>query len=131
MTHQATDAREQSLRWVRTPMPRLTRQVLQIIGGQTINGVDAIEYVADDPTLSAFYDPDVDTVYPSGLGTAWLMDDAGRQARRVLVRHDFAGATAPMIGGWVYLTRGTRVLTVSSGPDAGRTMTTYLVTWAI
>lgn len=106
-------------------------QVVQVIGGQTISGVDCIQYQGTDLTLSQLYDPDVDTVYPDGLGRGWLMTDQGQPDQRVLIRNDFTGLAAPMVGGWVYLVRNVTTLVVASGADAGKSMDVYTVTWTV
>lgn len=123
---------ESQRRIIIPPLERVSNKlVVKIIDGNLSGDTASILYYATDPTLSALYDPDVDTSYPTGLGRAWLMDESGQQLQRVLVRHDFSGAQAPLVAGWVYKVRGTRYLTVASGPDAGRTMLVYLVTWDI
>ena len=110
---------------------RSTGQVIQIIGGQTVSSVPCIQYDATDPTLTQVYDPDVDTVYPTGLGNGWLYDQRGLRSRRVLVRNDFSGAAIPAMGGWVYIVGATRSLTVASGDRMGTALTVYTLTWAI
>lgn len=134
--HVQTILRERTNWYIRPPMPFLAEEKLQIIGGQTSNGIHVITYVADDPTLTTLYDPDVDTTYPDGLGHAWLIDRDGNHVRRVLVRHDFGGDTDYAMGsspngGWVYTVRGVRSITVASGPDAGKAMSFYLLGWAV
>jgi hypothetical protein len=107
------------------------RRTVEVIGGQTSGDIACVLYNATDPTLAQSYDPDVDTDYPTGLGNAWLYDYRGQRSRRVLVRHDFSGAPAPLVAGWVYKVRGTRLLTIASGADSGQTLRVYLVTWDI
>ncbi len=118
--------------WARLPSRTGQVHVIQIIGGQVISEVDCIKYVAeeDEVDLTDTYDPDTDETYPDGMGRAWLWLD-GQREKRVLVRHDFTGATAPLIGGWVYVVRGIRTLTIASGTHTGEKLACYLVTFPI
>lgn len=130
-THVHTLLRERVQQWVRIPLQANPTAVVQVIGGQIVGEVDCIQYEEDDPTLDQLYDPDVDTDYPPGMGRGWLMGANGRRLTRVLIRHDFSGTSSPLIGGWVYVVRGTTTLTVDSGDDEGRTMLAYTITWPI
>lgn len=105
-------------------------QFVQAIGGQTLaSGHAAITYAASLASLSQLYNPDVDLVYPTGLGNGWLWTNGARAASRVLIRHNYLGYTAPFLAGRRLRVAGTETLTVASGPDIGATMTAYTVTW--
>ncbi len=103
---------------------------LQIIGGNSLgsSGQAGIGYQAS-LTLSALYNPDVDVVYPTGLGNAWLWVDGQRQTTRVLVVHDASNYQTPLLAGVRRRVLNTTVLTVASGADAGSTMVAYRHTW--
>ncbi len=109
----ATQNREQSLRWVITPMPYASNQLIQIIGGQALSGVSVITYAADPLTPDRTYDPYVDTTYPNGMGYGWIYDRRGMQQAKVLIRHSYAGYTDPFMAGRVVLTPGTVKLTAA------------------
>jgi hypothetical protein len=99
---------------VHRPVPQSDRHgpFLQIIGGQTINGVDGIGYMADPlPDLSAAYDPDADVTYPVGLGRAWIYNSYGRPGYRVLVRHNWPGNQEFLIQGRIFIAAGSATLT--------------------
>lgn len=103
------------------PAPAAVKQVWIIGGNALATGQEAIQYAAT-VTPAAVYDPDVDTVYPQGLGNAWLYIDGIRQTDRVLVHHDFLGYTQPLLAGRIMGVIGTEILTYS-----GTDMTVYLL----
>lgn len=96
---------------------------IQIIGGNTISGIDCIKY-ASTVTPAAVYDPDVTTAYPDGLGRGWLWSN-GARIGRVLVRHAFLALPYPMQIGRVLRVAGTA--SISYDPGTGPvSMTCYL-----
>lgn len=99
------------------------KQSVQIIGGNTVSGIDCIKY-ASTVTPGAVYDPDVDAVYPDGLGHAWLYVNGIIQSRRVLVRHNLVASELPMYVGQVWAVLTTTTLTYS-----GTDMTAYVPSW--
>jgi hypothetical protein len=108
------------------PLPVRNRpQVVQIIGGQTSNGVPVIQYAIDPFTPDKVYDPAVDTTYISGLGNGYLMNSSGAQGLKVLIRHNFLGQNGPLLQGWVYQVSGQ--VSLSFGTS---TMIAYTVTWS-
>lgn len=127
--HVQTLQRERALTWIHTPRPYIEATRVQIIGGNTVNGVDCILYAATAPTITSLLDPDVDTSYSNGFGRGWMMSAAGQGLRRVLLWHEFAGYASPMQGGYVADIRDTVTMTVASGPDAGEAMTFYRMTY--
>jgi hypothetical protein len=97
------------------------RRMVWIIGGNALaTGHESIQYAAS-VTPGAVYDPDVDTVYPAGLGNGWLFVDGVQQLNRVLVRHDFTGYTQPLLAGRIMGVRGTVTLYYPSDPDGPMT----------
>lgn len=99
------------------------KQSIQIIGGNTVSGIDCIKY-ASTVTPGAVYDPDVDAVYPDGLGRGWLWTNGARTGR-VLVRHGFVALPYPMQIGRVLRVAGTA--SISYDPGTGPvSMTCYL-----
>ena len=91
-------------------VPRLR---LQIIGGNELaSGIPTIQYSATVTPL-AVYDPDVDTVYPTGLGNAWLWVNDEIDSR-VLARNRFAGDQAAWFSGRFLDVTGTEILTYSA-----------------
>lgn len=99
-------------------------RVLEIIGGQTVSGIDCIQYAAS-LTLTQAYDPDVDTALPAGLGRAWLWTDGVRGASRVLVRHQFIPWPRPVCQGEALRVAGTLAIPWDSGSAQG-SLTAYL-----
>ncbi len=124
-----TIQRERATQYVIPPQRMGRVLILQIIGGNLQSGVQMIQYVdaASDPSLSATYDPDVDTVYPTGIGNAQLLGTGAVTPPKVLVRHDFAGFTDPLMAGDAYLVSGVRPITIASGGHAGEVLTFYTV----
>lgn len=86
---------------------------LQIIGGNTVSGIDCIKY-ASTVTPAAVYDPDVDTAYPDGIGRGWLWSN-GVRSRRVLILHGFAGFPYPVQAGRIFRASGTESISYDPG----------------
>lgn len=94
---------------------------VQVINGQLISGVvPVIEYAADPLTVPTAYDPTTATSYVAGIGNGYLYS-AGQLIGKVLVRHNFAGMTDPLMSGDVYAV-GTPVSVPVTG---GGTVTAY------
>ncbi len=72
---------------------------LQIILGQTVNGVAMAQYAADPLTVTTFFDAATDTAVDAGLAVGMLYDQDGRQAGRVLARHAYLGFPDAFIAG--------------------------------
>jgi hypothetical protein len=110
----------------RWPQPVFT-QILRIIGGNLLNGVQQIAYVPDASLspIPSLYKADVDTSFIDGIGNAWLYDDRGRPEKRVLVRHNCAAYTDPVPIDRTFLAGPTVTLSVTGGPDNGKQMTFY------
>lgn len=101
-----------------------TLRTLRIIGGNLAAlAVEGIGY-AETVTPAAVYDPDVTTVYPLGLGNAWLFIDGVRQPNRVLVRHEWIGDQTPLLSGRMVAVRSTGTLSFG-----GTDMTVYFMSW--
>lgn len=99
-------------------------RTLRIIGGNLATlAVEGIGY-AETVTAAAVYDPDVTTVYPLGLGNAWLFVDGVRQPNRVLVRHEWIGDQTPLLSGRMVAVRSTGIITFG-----GTDMTVYFMSW--
>lgn len=92
-------------------------RVLEIIGGQTVSGIDCIKYAAS-LSLTQSYDPNTDTVLPDGLGRAWLWTD-GVRGGRVLVRHQFIPWPRPVCQGEALRVAGTVSIPWDSGTEQG------------
>lgn len=100
-------------------------KVLVIIGGNTLAaGVPGIKYSAGPIVPTQVYDPEVDSVYPDGMGRANLYVNGVLQPLRVLVRHNYAAYKAPIIGGSQVTVFGTDSLIYSA-----TTMTLYTFGW--
>lgn len=93
-----------------------------IIGGNTVSGIDCIAYAAS-VTAGAVYDPNVTAVYPTGMGRGWLYLNGSNQGR-VLVRHNLASYSGPIISGERVVATGTTTVTYS-----GTAMTCYTLDW--
>jgi hypothetical protein len=113
--------RELAIRPVRIP-PRggagsAPRQLLlSIIGGNDLgSGAQGIKYTPS-LTLPVGYDPDVDAVYPNGMGRAALYVNGVLQPNNVLVRHDFVGWTGPLLAGYLLPVLGTISIVISPVP---------------
>lgn len=118
----------------RTPPATVVQnKTLVVIGGnaaQIGNSLEGIQYASAPPTLTQAYDPDVDTVYPAGLGRGYLYINGEPQANRVLIRHDFAPYPPPVLVGTLLRPAGTVTLTYDpGGGGAVVTMTAYRFDW--
>jgi len=99
------------------------KQSIQIIGGNTVSGIDCIKY-ASTVTPAAVYDPDVDTAYPDGLGRGWMWVNGARSSR-VLVRHWLLAWPYPVLPPRLLRVAGTT--SISYDPGTGPvSMTCYL-----
>ena len=123
--------RELSMRPIRVPTrgggATQPKRAVQIIGGQTVSGIDCITY-ASTVTPGAVYDPDVDTAYPDGLGRGWLFINGVLQSRRVLVRHAFVGYERPVFASSVWGVLATTSLSYDPGTGPV-SMNAYLLAW--
>ena len=105
-------------------------RVLVIGGGNAAligSGLEGIQY-ASSFTAAAAYDPNVTTVYPSGLGWGYLFVNGVQKDGKVLIRHNFFPYPACMIAGHPVWTFGTTsVVFTPSGGGAVVNMTAYLL----
>ena len=102
-------------------------RLLSILGGNlTSIGVDGIRY-APSVTAAAVYDPNVDTVYPNGLGYGQLFIDGVVQNSNVLIRHNFLGYIGPVLRRFLLPVLGAETLsfTTSGGSPVTTLMTVY------
>lgn len=98
-----------------SPSSDQPKLAIQIIGGNTVSGLDCIKY-ASTVTPAAVYDPDVDAAYPDGLGRGWLWSN-GVRGSRVLVRHWLSAWPFPLQPPRLLRVAGTT--TISYDPGTG------------
>lgn len=108
----------------------VTYKTLIVTGGNAAligGGIEGIQY-ASTVTPTAVYDPNVDTVYPAGLGNGELYVNGVRQAGKVLIRHNFYGNQWAVLQSAMLRVAGTVTLTYDpgSGPVP---MTCYTFDW--
>jgi hypothetical protein len=106
-------------------------RTLVIVGGNAAdipNGMNGIVFTSTQVPnpYTQLYDPVTDTVFPSGLGNAYLYSDGVLQPNKVLVFHNFYGWKAPVLGGFRCGVAGTISLPWDSGSASG-SMTAYLL----
>lgn len=96
---------------------------IKTIGGNPLaSSLETIQYSAT-VTPAAVYDPEVDTVYPTGLGNGYLITD-GVIGNKVLVRHSYAVDPSPLLSGRPVRVNGTEILSYG-----GTDMLCYVVHW--
>jgi hypothetical protein len=118
-------------RWAR---PRASAYTTIVVGGGNAaligNSLDGIQYASGPLTPTSAYDPDVDTVYQTGIGWGYLTVNGVLQPAKVLVRHKYAGYPAPLLAG--NLLRPCATETLSYDPGGGGALvplTVYLWDW--
>lgn len=121
----AVQSRLQNMPVVPARTQPVATRLARIIGGNLLNGVQQIAYVADPLTITALYDPDVDTSYIDGIGNIWLFDEAGQPNRRALLRQNNPTYLDPLPINETIEVVGPFPETVASGPDAGAIMMMY------
>jgi hypothetical protein len=104
-------------------------RLVSIIGGNLLgSGAYGIKFVSALPTVDKFYDPDVDTTFPDGLGYATYYVDGVLEPENVIVIHDWTIYRAPLISGLVLPVRGTMTIPITPTPVTGpTTITVYRV----
>lgn len=106
--------------------PQTIRVVVDVGNGDIIgNDLEGIVY-APSVTPADVYDPNVDTVYPAGLGCGFLYINGELQSGKVLIRHNYAHYPVPLLTGTVLSSPGTTTLTYDPGTGPV-SMTAYLV----
>jgi hypothetical protein len=134
-----TSLRERNQWWVRWPQPYQPETILvQIMYGTSEYRGTSMPYTKVEnhlmyfpvtPTITQLYDPSVDQEYPPGIGPGKFINGplAGQYT---LLRHECSALPDALEGEFRGLRQrfainGREILTVASGPDAGKTMTAY------
>ena len=119
-------------RWAQAAVAPSYRTI-SIIGGNTaqIGGsIEGIQYIETLATLTQAYNPNVDTVYPAGLGYGALFVDGVRQPGNVLVRHNFVALGWAVLGSALVRPCGTVSLTYTPGGGGPAiAMSAYIFDW--
>lgn len=117
---QILDLRQQiAMRPVGVPMrPQTVWQAyVQIINGQLISSIiPVIQYAAGPLTLPTAYDPNTTTSYIAGIGNGYMYNAQGVQlTNKVLVLHNFAAMTDPLMAGDTFRVGPAIQVSVSGG----------------
>ena len=119
-------------RWAQAAAPPSYRTI-SIIGGNTAQiggGIEGIQYIETLAALSQAYNPNIDTVYPAGLGYGVLFVDGVRQPGNVLVRHNFVALGWAVLGSALVRPCGTVSLTYTPGGGGPAiAMSAYIFDW--
>ena len=108
-------------------------RTIAIIGGnaaQIGGSIEGIQYIETLATLTQAYNPNVDTVYPAGLGYGVLFVDGVRQPGNVLVRHNFVALGWAVLGSALVRPCGTVSLSYTPGGGGPAiAMSAYIFDW--
>ena len=101
---------------------------VKVIGGNLISSsIEAVQYSATI-SITQEYDPNVDTVYPIGLGNGKLYLDGIPQDGNCLIRHNFTGEQMAIQSGRCVAVLGTVSIPVS-GSDPHVDLLAHTVYW--
>jgi hypothetical protein len=110
---------------LRVPVQQSTRFRMTITGGQTVNGLQVVQYAADPFTPDKVYNPLTDTVYIVGLGYGTLYNGNGQSLGTKIVRHNFGAWTGSLLAGITYTVGPPLFLTLLTTSTVGGTFAAY------